>query len=367
MVGFGFMDNLVMIQAGDMIDNTIGVALCLSTLTAAACGQVISDASGVCFGGFIEALSARLGVPMSTLTRAQRRTKFVRIYSTGCAAFGVIVGCLLGMTSLLCMDLEKADREKKKKRLASLFDSLMEDGHTLLGAERCTLWLLPSKRDQQLQSMVGNKLNVVPMHRTPSKRDNLYMWSKSRKGEGPNQVQRLEYIFRSCDTDGDGFVTMTKMLEVLNGLGWGLKISDLMELIERNDIELDRNGHINIAGFKKMIDNIILDEETLYPVEPGSMKYEVVKTKTFVNVPDLYSDRRFHGKAVMRTMDALTGLHTLSVLIAPVMNSKGEVLGVIEACNKEAEGVGYLAFTEEDEKLISLLCGHAGRFIEAVS
>lgn len=40
MVGFGFMDNLVMIQAGDMIDSTIGVTLGLSTLTAAAFGQV---------------------------------------------------------------------------------------------------------------------------------------------------------------------------------------------------------------------------------------------------------------------------------------------------------------------------------------
>ena len=39
-VGFGFMDNLVMIQAGDLIDNTIGVHFGLATLTAAAFGQV---------------------------------------------------------------------------------------------------------------------------------------------------------------------------------------------------------------------------------------------------------------------------------------------------------------------------------------
>ena len=35
-----------MIQAGDLIDNTIGVTLGLSTLTAAAYGQVVSDTTG---------------------------------------------------------------------------------------------------------------------------------------------------------------------------------------------------------------------------------------------------------------------------------------------------------------------------------
>ena len=50
MVGFGFMDNLVMIQAGEAIDSTLGVTFAMSTLTAAAYGQVISDVSGVLSG-----------------------------------------------------------------------------------------------------------------------------------------------------------------------------------------------------------------------------------------------------------------------------------------------------------------------------
>ena len=35
MVGFGFMDNLIMIQAGDLIDTYLGDVLGLSTMTAA--------------------------------------------------------------------------------------------------------------------------------------------------------------------------------------------------------------------------------------------------------------------------------------------------------------------------------------------
>ena len=35
------MDNFVMLSAGDLIDNTLGVKFGLATLTAAACGQVV--------------------------------------------------------------------------------------------------------------------------------------------------------------------------------------------------------------------------------------------------------------------------------------------------------------------------------------
>ena len=57
MVGFGIMDQTVMIQAGNVIDCTIGVQFGLSTLTAAAVGGIISNVSGVIFGGTLESLA----------------------------------------------------------------------------------------------------------------------------------------------------------------------------------------------------------------------------------------------------------------------------------------------------------------------
>ena len=62
MFGFGMMDNTVMIQAGDLIDQTIGVTMGFSTLTACAFGQVFSDVSGVVFGGTVEAAALKLGL-----------------------------------------------------------------------------------------------------------------------------------------------------------------------------------------------------------------------------------------------------------------------------------------------------------------
>lgn len=40
MIGFGFMDNFVLIIAGDYIDGTIGVTLGISTMCAAALGNI---------------------------------------------------------------------------------------------------------------------------------------------------------------------------------------------------------------------------------------------------------------------------------------------------------------------------------------
>ena len=117
MVGFGVMDNLVMIQAGEAIDSSIGVTLGLATMTSAAIGQIVSDVSGTLSGGAVEAMASRLGLPHAGLTRAQLGLRQVKVAGTLGAAVGVGCGCVLGMSCLLVMDLEKAERLKKKARL----------------------------------------------------------------------------------------------------------------------------------------------------------------------------------------------------------------------------------------------------------
>lgn len=90
------MDNTIMIHSGEYIDNTVGVAFGLPTLTAAAMGQVMSDLGAVLFGGSVGALAARCGLPDPKLSDAQMRTRAVRWVSLGGAAVGVVCGCTLG-------------------------------------------------------------------------------------------------------------------------------------------------------------------------------------------------------------------------------------------------------------------------------
>ena len=82
MFGFGVMDNLVMIQAGEAIDASIGVKLGLATMTSAAMGQIVSDVSGTLSGGAVEAIATSLGLPHAGLTRAQLGLRQVRLTAT---------------------------------------------------------------------------------------------------------------------------------------------------------------------------------------------------------------------------------------------------------------------------------------------
>jgi len=108
MVGFGFMDNTVMIHAGNAIDLTLGVHLGLSTLSAAACGQICSDVAGISFGGVIDAAAMKLGLPSPGFNDEQRATAIVRRTGLAGSIVGVICGCSLGLTNLLFIDTEQA-------------------------------------------------------------------------------------------------------------------------------------------------------------------------------------------------------------------------------------------------------------------
>jgi hypothetical protein len=117
MVGFGFMDNTVMIHAGHAIDLTMGVTFGLSTLAAAACGQVCSDVAGVTFGGVIEAAARRLGLPSPNFSSAQSNLPQVKRTGVLGAVFGVSVGCSLGLCNLLLID-----SSQKEFQIAKLDD-----------------------------------------------------------------------------------------------------------------------------------------------------------------------------------------------------------------------------------------------------
>ncbi|GBG30684.1 cGMP-specific 3',5'-cyclic phosphodiesterase [Hondaea fermentalgiana] len=142
MIGFGFMDNLVMIQAGEVLDLTLGVAFGLSTLTAAGFGQCVSDVAGITCGGIVDAVVARLNLPAHGMTEAQITSRTARIWRTLGGCVGVVTGCLLGMSILLFKDTAAADRMKRANELTTIFRTVMQDGHKLVHAERATLWLL---------------------------------------------------------------------------------------------------------------------------------------------------------------------------------------------------------------------------------
>ena len=107
MVGFGFLDNAIMLVAGEGVELALGAALGLSTLAAAAIGNLFSDVVGLGAGGFIERYAERLGIPPHKLSPAQLRRVDVARYGMAASVLGISAGCVLGMTPLFFLpDIE---------------------------------------------------------------------------------------------------------------------------------------------------------------------------------------------------------------------------------------------------------------------
>ncbi|XP_069813223.1 transmembrane protein 65 isoform X1 [Dendropsophus ebraccatus] len=115
-IGFGFLDNAIMIAAGTQIEFHIGALLGISTMAAAALGNLVSDLAGLGLAGYVEAISSRLGLPNPDLTPKQADMWQTRVSAHMGKAIGVAIGCILGMFPLLFFKWEDEEKSEKKKK-----------------------------------------------------------------------------------------------------------------------------------------------------------------------------------------------------------------------------------------------------------
>lgn len=118
-VGFGFLDNFIMLVAGEEIDATLGVKLGFSTLASAGLGNLVSDVAGIGFADQLEGYVRKLKWAKSQpLSPAQRVMLKAKVAKTGGSVLGVTVGCLLGMVPLLWMDAPQREAAKSTEEPA---------------------------------------------------------------------------------------------------------------------------------------------------------------------------------------------------------------------------------------------------------
>ena len=103
-IGFGFLDNAIMLVAGNQIEASMGVAFGITPLMAAGLGNMVSDVAGLKAGGAIEIMAAKLGLPDPGLTTGQLKLGSVKRTTLLAGALGLSIGCLLGMFPLLFID-----------------------------------------------------------------------------------------------------------------------------------------------------------------------------------------------------------------------------------------------------------------------
>lgn len=142
-IGFGIMDNAILIWAGDQIDTHLGVLFGISTLCAAAIGNIISDIAGVGLGAYIEDFCAtKLRLPKVNFSSAQRSLRSVRFAGQIGNMIGLTLGCIIGMFPLLFIDTEQVQQKKKEARMDKIFYDVVSEVKGLVGAESTCLYLI---------------------------------------------------------------------------------------------------------------------------------------------------------------------------------------------------------------------------------
>ncbi|XP_068999063.1 dual 3',5'-cyclic-AMP and -GMP phosphodiesterase 11A [Embiotoca jacksoni] len=91
--------------------------------------------------------------------------------------------------------------------------------------------------------------------------------------------------------------------------------------------------------------------EVQVPWGKGIIGYVAEHGET-VNISNAYEDHRFSDE-----IDKLTGYKTQSILCMAICNSDGEVIGVVQAINKNPMGT---PFTEDDEKVLQMYLPFCG-------
>ena len=153
---FGVVDNGLMIVLGDYIDHELSKTFVLSTLGAAALGNCVSNGTGVGVGAVMEHLGL---VPQAELTNAQQGLKNVTITRRLGSFYGMLIGCLVGMSPLLFMDARATQRKKRQHELnRALFGLVVEHIQEHVGCDRVTLYLV-EECSQTIYSTVAQGLH----------------------------------------------------------------------------------------------------------------------------------------------------------------------------------------------------------------
>lgn len=95
------------------------------------------------------------------------------------------------------------------------------------------------------------------------------------------------------------------------------------------------------------------DQEIRIPANRG-IAGEVFSTCNTVNIPDAYKDSRFNQE-----IDRKTGYRTHNILCMPLVNKKGQAIGVTQVLNKRGG-----AFSRQDEKKLKSFSAQAAIAIE---
>lgn len=285
---------------------SLGVMLGISTLCAAAIGNIISDLAGIGMGTVIEDFCAqKLKLPVPNLTTAQRQLRSVRFAGQLGMALGMTFGCIIGMFPLFFIDDKKIQNLKKKAHLESLFMDVVTEAKTLVGAESTCLYLRVTQ-DQEKQLDKHAHLPYCPSA------DGEYLYA-------------MYYVLpKSTKTTASG---------------------------------ADSPRHKPLG---------IEDEDTsrFLPLGKGIASRAIMTGEAW-NIQDVTQEPDFSPE--IRSEDLSRPLAELKhMVVVPVLDYQGRAIAVIRAMNKVQGGDSATGFTDMDVQILKALASHISVSLNSV-
>merc|ERR1719327_394991 len=144
---------------------------------------------------------------------------------------------------------------------------------------------------------------------------------------------------------------------------------DTIDIIIQETISLLNCDRVSLFVLEKksnMLKIYASNLSTPIMVSPGQgIAGSVFQTKTTVNIPNCYKDKRFD-----KTFDQKSGYITRSLLAVPILDFDNAAVGVLQAINKmdptkpveedKPAGTRSMPFTRNDEKILQHLSQHVG-------
>jgi HD-GYP domain-containing protein (c-di-GMP phosphodiesterase class II) len=148
-------------------------------------------------------------------------------------------------------------------------------------------------------------------------------------------------------------------------------------VVERKVTSADPSDDERVLHFKlSQNDSIPFDSQQFQiPVSRASMAGWVVLERQPIRIEDVYELSRTTPYAFDRSFDQKTGYRTKSMLCAPLVSSRGEVIGVLQLINRKRDATRKLVsdaevasqvvpFDDRSERLLVTLAAQAGIALE---
>jgi HD-GYP domain-containing protein (c-di-GMP phosphodiesterase class II) len=100
------------------------------------------------------------------------------------------------------------------------------------------------------------------------------------------------------------------------------------------------------------------------PISSTSISGYVALNGSILNIADVYEVGDFYPFSFNRSYDDLTGYRTCSMLTIPLLNFRGEVIGVLQLINAMDSQGDTIPFAHDDEEVILYFANNAANAIE---